>query len=130
MIQEVFEAFLADPVKRIDAGDLTWAVKPNHAGHFHFRAAVRSDHATDIFVEGSWNPKKEKVNFTIWQTPGAPAGVRGAGKRLYSLDVGPRHRKPDGTLSARTHRHRWDAALAGKPKPGDRGRYRGRRGDL
>lgn len=94
--QEEFEAMIADTGKTIE-GDLRWSPDSDH-GAVEFRAKIRSSAGYPLQVNGRYSAYAETLSFTlIHQSVG----------RVYALDLGARHRNPDGSIVGPKHKHRW-----------------------
>ena len=95
--QSEFTALLADRTKRIE-GELAWSQSDGHWPASSFRVPVRSEPGWPLFVEAWWNPRSEKLSYTLIH--------RGYG-RILGLDLGSEHRNPSGDLLHGVHKHQW-----------------------
>ena len=99
MLQQEFEALMADPAKRI-AGDIVWGVADSDPGARTFRVSVDAESGYPLFVQGRYNPKRGKLTFTLVCTQ------EGVG-RIYGLDFGQPHVNPDHSTAGDPHKNYW-----------------------
>jgi len=102
--QQEFETILFDETKRINE-DIAWTLDPVHTPALLFRVLVRSEPDWPLSIFGWWNPRTEKLNFSLL--------LKGTG-RIYALNMGTPHRNPDGRQVGEVHKHRWSDGLRDK----------------
>lgn len=92
-----FEAVLKDRSKQI-SGDIEWVQDEDHSPSVEFIAEVISDAGWPLFVRGSYNPHIPALSYMlILKTEG----------RVYGLDMGKRHKNPQGGRIGEKHKHKW-----------------------
>ncbi len=95
--QQEFETILADPTKVVEGG-IRWEDDVDHTPARVFRTEVTTDGSYSIFVVGRYNSSSEKLSYG--------SILRGTG-RIYGLDLGRRHKNPDGEVFENRHKNRW-----------------------
>lgn len=90
-------AILDDETKRIRS-DVAWKEDEDHSPAREFRVEVESAGGWPLFVQGRYNSAARRLNYTlILKTAG----------RIYALDMGKKHRNPEGEQVGEKHKHRW-----------------------
>ena len=77
----------------------------DHSPAREFRAHVASDAGHPLFVVGRYSAVAGTLSYALIH--------RGAG-RIYALDLGKKHRNPDGGLVGTKHKHRWQEGFRDK----------------
>lgn len=92
-----FQAIIQDTSKRIE-NDIEWRDDEDHSLAQEFRVPVMTDNEDQLHLNGWCNPFSGKLSFTL---------IREGTGRIYALDLGGRHKNPDGTRISHTHKHYW-----------------------
>jgi len=104
LTQQEFEVILEDTSKVIH-GDIEWIEDEDHSPSVEFIATIESESGWPLFVKGTYNTRIRALSFSV---------VYHRSARIYGLDLGKRHRNPDGKEVGETHKHRWTEAFRDK----------------
>lgn len=104
LTQQEFETILDDTSKVIQ-GDIEWQEDEDHSPSVEFRVEIVSSAGWPLFVKGSYNRDVKALTFAI---------IFQRSARIYALDLGKKHRNPDGIEVGEKHKHRWSERFRDK----------------
>jgi hypothetical protein len=103
MTEADFQAILSDESKTI-VGDLSWNPDEDHSPALEFRQRIECQTGYPLFIRGSLNSQIGTLSFTV---------IHQAYGRICGLDLGKRHRNPDGSTVGLMHKHSWRGPIDG-----------------